>query len=97
MPKVEIVKRVDADVDSQVIVQKHVPQVHKSVSFSGSTGVGGNFFNDIFNVGFSQICFQNGWINSLLQIPISALTSVNRFLNNNVGGNVHYQKTVGVY
>lgn len=45
-----MVKRVDANVDSQVIVHKQVPQVHKQITYSGSTG--GNFFNDIFNVSF---------------------------------------------
>lgn len=49
--KVNVVKRIDAGVDSQVIVHKEVPQVHKQVTFSGSTG--GNFFNDIFNVRFN--------------------------------------------
>lgn len=56
--KVEIVKRVDANVDSQVIVQKQVPHPHvqKQVTFSGSTG--GNFFNDIFNVSFPLSLFE---------------------------------------
>lgn len=53
--KVEVVKRVDANVDSQVIVHKEVPHVHKTKSVSFSTG--GNFFNDIFNVSFNKLLF----------------------------------------